>query len=165
MCVLFYGNADQPVSRYFFQMVEQQIQGEAVERYTTLPGLVERLRRFGKTPLLAVLVTGSLQELSAFVSIRHLLSGMRLILVLPDHSAETVSVGHRLHPRFVSFADSRGNEIAAVAARMLATARQESSRFRRDPAAEPQDLAARNTPLSVKRPKRFYQTQHKGGQA
>jgi len=42
-----------------------------------------------------------------------------LILVLSEDSAETVCLGHRLHPHFVGFSDSGFRDVAAVVARLL----------------------------------------------
>lgn len=53
-------------------------------------------------------------------SLRTLLLDLRLILVLPFRDVDTVAWAHTLGPRFIAYADSGADPIAAVLAKMLA---------------------------------------------
>jgi len=46
----------------------------------------------------------------------------RLILVLPDDDMETISLGHALRPRFVTYAESDFIDISAVLGKILGVA-------------------------------------------
>ena len=41
---------------------------------------------------------------------------------LPDREANTITIGHSLHPRFLTYIDSDFVELAGVLVRMLLTA-------------------------------------------
>ncbi|NVM57217.1 MAG: hypothetical protein HWN51_03755 [Desulfobacterales bacterium] len=70
---------------------------------------------------IAVLLAASREELSDILSIRDLLTDIRVILVLPDRDDDTIAKGHTLRPRFFTYADSDFVEIAAVLSKMLAS--------------------------------------------
>ena len=59
---------------------------------------------------------GLLQE---FIKLRNLFIEARIVLVLPDHDQETVSLGHQLHPRYIGYMDGNFDDLAAVTARMV----------------------------------------------
>ena len=53
------------------------------------------------------------------LSLRKLLSDLRLILILPDRDRDTVMSAHALRPRFLTYADGNLDDIAAVLRKML----------------------------------------------
>ena len=97
------------------------------ECFGTIETLAERLRRpLGKT-MTAVLCPQDQMELEELITMRHLLRDMRIILILPDSKAGTVSNGHALRPRFVSYADSNFKDVAAVMAKITETITRKQS--------------------------------------
>jgi len=64
-------------------------------------------------------MTGSKKELSEFIGIRELLSDIRIIIVWPDRTKDTIATGHSFRTRFVRYADSDFVEVGAVLNRML----------------------------------------------
>ena len=90
-----------------------------LEIYRTIDSLSERLREPQKDSLVAVLFAISKETLSEIVSIRDLLSGPRVILVLPDREADTIAKGHMLRPRFMTYSDTDFGEISAVIDKMF----------------------------------------------
>ncbi len=67
----------------------------------------------------AVLVVSSRNDLVDLLSIRELLTSIRVILVLPDCEQETVSRGHDLKPRFLTWPAWDSCEVIAVLRKML----------------------------------------------
>ena len=116
--LLFSREASGPEEKHE-QIIESFVPKLKVETYRTMGSLLDRLHQ----PLLdiniAILFAGSREELLEIVSIKDLLSTLRIILVLPDNKRDTVSLGLRLQPRFVSYADSDFKDIGAVLGRML----------------------------------------------
>lgn len=53
------------------------------------------------------------------IEYREWLGDRRLILVLPDDDIETISQGHALRPRFVTYVESDFIDISAVLGKML----------------------------------------------
>ena len=92
-----------------------------VERFTfeNMTSLVAHLRRPLGTSSICILVPADNPELSRLVAIRHLLRDMRIVLILPDGNAETVSEGHFLRPRYVTYADDPVSDITQVVRKMI----------------------------------------------
>lgn len=72
----------------------------------------------GDKPIVVAVVRGK-EELLDLISIRELLYPVRLVLVLPDAEKDTVSLGHRLRPNFLTYIHSDLKELEAVLQRML----------------------------------------------
>ncbi len=89
-----------------------------IEKYQDLEGLGKKLHEPYNYKDVVLLAPASKDELSHLLDMQDLLSGMRIILVLPDRDDETVAMGHRLRPRMVSYNDSDYLDVAAVLTRM-----------------------------------------------
>ena len=79
---------------------------------------------------IAVILATNQQELEEFVSLQELLDGLAIILVLPDRGRDTISKGHALYPRFLSYVDAGFGDVAAVLKRLLELADCEKHRER-----------------------------------
>ncbi len=104
----------------------ERIIGEIVPRgdfqvYHSTEDLFQRLRRPWEQLEIAVLLAANKRELDEFISLRDLLEHLRLILVLYDDEKGTVAKGHRLRPRFLTYADKDLTEVGAVLTKMLGT--------------------------------------------
>ena len=119
MGVLLYGKNNGGASGKIREAIQRKVPGSALESFDSIEGLARRLQRFTGSSTVAVFLADTQEELSALFVIRKLLDGIRLVLVLPDHSEATVAKGHRFHPRFLSFADNGIREVPAVLGKML----------------------------------------------
>ena len=88
-----------------------------------LVNLLERLRHPFEDPTIAVLVADSRECLDELFVLRHLFRRVRIILVLPDRESDTISKGHALHPRFLTYIDSDPLEVALVLGKMTERAK------------------------------------------
>jgi hypothetical protein len=89
--------------------------------FTSVASLNTRLRRPMRPAAIGILIPGHARDLLCFAAMRHLMGDMRIVLVLPDSRPQTISDGHALHPRFISYADSDLKDVEAVVAKMVAT--------------------------------------------
>jgi hypothetical protein len=94
-----------------------------VELYRNASDLMERLRHPLHDPAIAVLVAESRQCLEELLVLRHLFRNARIILILPDRESSTISKGHGLHARFLSYIDSDPAEVALVLGKMVEKAK------------------------------------------
>lgn len=94
-----------------------------MEVYRNVVSLLERLRRPLDDPTIAVLVADSRECLEELLVLRHLFHRVRTILVLPDRESGTISKGHDLHARFLSFMDNDPGEVALVLEKMAGNAK------------------------------------------
>jgi hypothetical protein len=70
----------------------------------------------------AILVVSSRHDLLDLLSIAELLHSVPIILILPDWEQETISLGHALRPRLLTWPAWNSNEVVAVLAKMLGNA-------------------------------------------
>ena len=125
--VLFYIPADTGIEEQIQREIVFEVLSEEIEICRTIASLSARLLVFGNKPDIAVLFAVTRRELSALYSIRHLLSDLRFIIVLPDRQKDSVSLGHALYPRFLSYVDGDFKDVAAVLAKMTENIRKEVS--------------------------------------
>lgn len=97
------------------------MRGNTTETFNSVAHLSRRLCRLyarrGET--IGVLFAADRQDLANLLSIQDLLDDVRIILVLPDDKKETVSAGHRLRPRYISYAGGNFEDVAAVLNKMM----------------------------------------------
>ena len=92
---------------------------QKVELFRSITDLALRLRMSVCESSITVLLASDERDLRSFISIQHLLSDRRIVLILPNKEDSTVETGHRLHPRFLSYRDNNVREVEAVLARMI----------------------------------------------
>ena len=124
----------------------QEWNSKDMEIYGTVETLCEKLRQPREEMTFAVLLAESREELESVLSIRHLLSDIRLILILPDRDNDTIARGHSLRPRFLTYCDADFTDITAVLNRM-AVRGEKSSAFSFDCKASPADVTGGNEKL------------------
>ncbi len=92
-----------------------------VHLHRTLNGLYRKLRgSFDQAnPPIVLLFVPNRNCLEDIHSNKELLNDKKLILVLPDYEQETVSLGFKLFPRFVTYFDSPGDDICSVIDKMV----------------------------------------------
>ena len=85
-----------------------------VEIFRYIEDFARRLCWPADSPMVAVLVAGDREDLLDVVSVRHLLSEIPVVLVLPDRENWTTDTGYSLRPRFLTYLDSEFAEVEAV---------------------------------------------------
>jgi hypothetical protein len=131
--LLFYSKAESKVGERLLNIIESAGLAESIEICRNLADLAHRLRDFATAPSVGVLIASTDQDLLEFLSIYHLLQWLRIILVLPDKDKQTISLAHRLGPRFLTYADSDLGAIGSVLLKMLnSAAEKQLGTVRRD---------------------------------
>lgn len=64
--------------------------------------------------IVAVIMAANRKELSQLAQMENIRDRLWIVLVLPDSAPESISLGHILRPRFVTFADSDFTDIVAI---------------------------------------------------
>ena len=103
MMLLLYAKARNGVSQELKRILNGRSSDACLETYSNLDDLFHRLRQPRLNLKIGVLAIGSEAELDRLLTIRELLSDMRLVLVLSDKDPQTVSKAHALAPRFHHF--------------------------------------------------------------
>jgi hypothetical protein len=92
--------------------------GHHLEYCHTLDELSHWLRRPIYECLVAVLIAADKVELKDFLKLKDLLSYVKLILIVSDQDDETLTIAHKLRPRFLSFSKNGFSDAASVLAKM-----------------------------------------------
>jgi len=101
------------------KLVEARIPGEKLEVYHSIDKLSQRFKQPFDDLGVAVLMAANHEELMNIFSIRDLLRGLRIILVIPDQKEETVALAHQLRPRLLTYINDDLSTITTVLAKML----------------------------------------------
>jgi hypothetical protein len=117
--MLFYAQARNDVFKSMKQSLNGRASEASLESYTTLEDLLQRLRRPRGNLEIGVFSIGSVAELDLLLSIKDLLTDMRLVLLLADNDPQTLSKAHALAPRFISFIDAGIEPLVSVVEKML----------------------------------------------
>lgn len=117
--LLYISCGSRPEKIGLLSKIESAVLDNTVEVINGFEKLLERLKRFSHTIEVAILFAYSKDALSNILSVKELLEDVRIILILPDRLPETISKGHLLRPRFMTYADSDFEDVKAVLIKML----------------------------------------------
>lgn len=117
--IAVYADGAHPPSRKVRDWIAQWAGARRVEYYEQITDLVARMRRPRLNIAVIVVVCENRAVLRQVVQQRHLFDGMPMILVLPDYETETLSIAHKLYPRFLNDLGSDPSEVTQVMDRML----------------------------------------------
>jgi hypothetical protein len=119
MCVLYYRPSENVIAEKLQFMIESELPGQQLEVFYSIEGLSKRLSQSARGNCAAIILAKNINDLEKLFSIRSLLRDIRIILILPDRSEEVISIGYKLHPRFLSYADGEFSEVAVVLKKMV----------------------------------------------
>ncbi len=98
------------------QMAEVKAKAEI---FRDIRDLSHRLSRPADTGTIAVILINNQKDLNNLYSIRHLLSDLPFILILPHREKKMTSIGYDLGPRFLTYMDGNLHEAEAVLEKMI----------------------------------------------
>ena len=116
--ILYDPLANDPASR-LRNIIEDLVSKDELEIYETIAGLSGAVHRPTGEATLAVLFAADRRDLKELVVVKNCSSSLRIIVIVPDCTKETIAAGHRLHPRFLGFAEDGFAEVAAVLERTI----------------------------------------------
>jgi len=114
MKLLFYSSSKSQASKRVEKTILTIIPENLLETNHTLRSLSTRLMEPLGDLSIAILFIATQDEFSSLLAMKELLQHIRIILILPDRKKATVSMGHRLGARFLSYKDGNFSDIAAV---------------------------------------------------
>ncbi len=118
MNIIFFSSATNEHDERLERVIKLFFSERRIEKYQDLEALGKKLQEPNNYKDVVLLSPASREELSRILVMKDLLSGMRIILVLPDRDDQTVAMGHSLRPRMVSYIDGDHLDVAAVLTRM-----------------------------------------------
>lgn len=112
--VLYFSDEAEGPGRELLEILENDLPEIQVELFTGFDDLVTGLKRPEAEPAVVALVIADRAELEEFLPLRPILEGSKIILVLPDDTAETLSMAERLEPHFIKSTEDDFVEVATI---------------------------------------------------
>lgn len=129
MNLLLYTSGTDEASKLLMEIVTTFATRGTTEIFHSLKKLISRLNQPKKNQTAVILHAATEKELAKILSIHDFLQDTKLILILPNRKELTVAKGHKLHPRFLSYADSDFSDIGAVLNKMFEKTLYETIRY------------------------------------
>ena len=119
--IIFFSTSCGEAEERLLRVIETVVTVRNIKTYRTIDSLSRGLRQRRNDDDIAILLASSKVELHYLnlISLRNLLSDMKIIVILPDSNADTVAKGHILKPRFLSYCDGDFQDVVAVLSRMI----------------------------------------------
>ena len=102
--------------------IHKNVHGHVIKMDRTVEALCERFRFSLMDQVILILFPEDKMQLEELINMGDRLNDVSIILVLPDREPTTISAGHKLYPRFVTFVDGDFSHVAAVLDKMLENA-------------------------------------------
>jgi len=102
MRILLYRKEAGTEGSELMKLIDTALQDGKGEVYQNIQSLAKSLREPVEEENIAVLLASDRKDLQDLLSIRHLLRDVPLILLVSDHSKETMAMAHQLRPRFIN---------------------------------------------------------------
>lgn len=119
MKMLLYLPHEDGVGTKLLGIIEGLAVNGKIEIYRSIDSLVQRLRKPTFDMDISILIAVNKKQLSDLLFIKEEFRDIKIILILPDRESDTISRGHKLYPRFVSYIDSDFKEVGAVLEKMI----------------------------------------------
>ena len=114
MSVILYLPPKEKSEENLLQMVKKAIPDHAIEIYSSIRQLSDRLHQPLLDVSVAVLYAASRAELMEMIYLDDLLGELRVVLVLPNGDPEILEKAHMLHPRFIASTESDFRHLGSV---------------------------------------------------
>lgn len=118
MNIIFLSGFRSETRKRLQRVLEYLLPRDQIKYIRTIRALEETLRASLPNMMTTVILNVDKQKLASLLSIKDLLEDTNLILILGEKDEETVALGHRLRPRFITYADSDFLDIASVVMKM-----------------------------------------------
>ena len=126
MIIIFFSHDNKGPGERLLGDIRTKIRGHRIEVEQTLEALSERFHYPMIDRTIVVLVAENRERLEKLISMKDLMSDVPILLILPDRKRSTISTGHRLYPRFVTYVDSDFSDLVSVLGKLIHHAFQNS---------------------------------------
>jgi hypothetical protein len=119
MKILFYSSIREAAGMEIAERLKALATGDGLSVYRSIEALSYGLQRLYEHDPIVILRARDRKELLRIVSLRDLLQGLRIILLVPNREKETISLAHRLRPRFLSNSENDLSDTMSVLQKMI----------------------------------------------
>jgi hypothetical protein len=90
----------------------------AIQVHRSISGLSQSLQPPKEDIGVVVLVVGEQEDIRELIAVRHLFRNVPIVLVVSETDAQTISLAHRLCPRYLTYVDGSLQTLKAVIDKM-----------------------------------------------
>jgi hypothetical protein len=119
MIIVIFSSAKNDAAKQLLKEIQNRFGDRRIEIATTVKAFGEWFHRPMIERLILILMPENQEQLEELISLGDVMDDNPILFVLPNREPLTVSIGHKLYPRFVSYLDSDFSYLAAVLHRML----------------------------------------------
>ena len=119
MIFVLHGKQEEFTWRRLQRSIETLVSENEIEVMRSKKTLAKRLSQVTCGQAVVVLITNGMQDLIYFRSMIRLLRKARVLLIIPNPEPETVRIGYKLEPRFLSTGPDNFSEVRAVLRNMV----------------------------------------------
>jgi hypothetical protein len=119
MIFVLHGNRDEFAWRKLRRSVTKVVSENDIEVMRSKESLAKRLTQVACRQAIVLFITTDPQDLVYFLPMIHLLRKAQVLLVIPNPDQETVRIGYKLEPRFLSTEDETFIEVRAILSHMV----------------------------------------------
>ena len=119
MKCLFYEKKGGIIADQIIGLLKASVMENTIEMYHSIKALSQRLTKPVDGLAIMVLIARDRKDLLNIRAIQKLFGLMRIIIILPDCEAESVKIGHRLQPRFLTCVNGDVTEVHKVICKLL----------------------------------------------
>jgi hypothetical protein len=119
MKCIFYEKRSGIIAGQIIGLLKASAVENKTEIYHTIRTLSQRLTRPVDGLSIMVLIAGDRKDLLNILAIQKLFGLIRIIIILPDREDESVKIGFKLQPRFLTYVNGDVSEVHAVLRKLL----------------------------------------------
>ena len=120
MKILLYSHKRNQTEDRIAALLEERHLKNNLEIHRGIETLSQQLMAPTSAGAILMLLVADPKDLKNLLTARDHFADHKIILILPDRRAETVSTGHQLYPRFLSCVDDDLSQMGAVLTKMIA---------------------------------------------
>jgi hypothetical protein len=114
MDILYFNPGKEKIGNDLLGILESHITAKNIRIYRDMDSFSRKLIEPQKENAIAVILTADEEDLMKLYAVKHLLYKAITILILPDRERDTIAVGFRCKPYFMTFVDYDPDEIGHV---------------------------------------------------
>ena len=119
MKCIFYEKKSGIIAEQIIGLLKASAIENNTELYHTIKTLSQRLTRPIDGLAIMVLIAGDRKDLLNIIAIQKLFVFIKIIIILPDREDESVKIGYKLQPRFLTYVNGDISEVHGVLRKLL----------------------------------------------
>ena len=119
MKCIFYEKKSGIIAEQIIGLLKASAIENKTELYHTIKTLSQRLTRPIDGLAIMVLIAGDRKDLLSILAMQKLFGVIKIIIILPDREDESVQIGYKLQPRFLTYVNGDISEVHAVLRKLL----------------------------------------------